>query len=206
MNKTCLELALQGLETAGNPLLALDPQASEQLAAEHGRCIGIQLTDTPITLYCVPDAQGQLQLFSGWEGTPDCVIQGTLLDLIRASESTEANQLLFTGRLRITGDLKLGQRFSRILGNLNLDWEEHLSHWIGDTATYHLGQSVRQAQQRRTEYRSNLQHNLADYLTEEIRLTPHAAEQAAQSQTIGILRDDIERLSQRLTDLEQQNS
>ena len=197
------ELALQSLETACNAVLAQDPAATAQLAAEHGRSIGLKITNAPVALYAVPNAQGQMQLYNTWEGTPDCVIHGNLFDLLRARDTAQASHLLFTGQLQLEGDVGLGQRISRILGNLQIDWEEHLSEWIGDTAAYHLGQQARQTQQRRVAYRGNLQQNIADYLTEEIRLTPHAAEIARWSDQINALRDDTERLNARLTQLEQ---
>ena len=197
-------LVLQGLETACNRLLAQDPQASEQLATEHGRSIGLNIINTPFTLYGVPNAQGRLHLFDTWEGTPDCVIQGNLFDLLRARDATEASKLLFAGHIQLIGDIGLGQRVSRILGTLHIDWEEHLSHWIGDTAAYHLGQQVRQKQQRRAESHADLQQTLAEYLTEESRLTPHAIEIASWSHDIGALRDATERLNARINQLEQQ--
>ena len=197
-------LVLQGLETTCNRLLAQDPQATEQLATEHGRSIGLDITHTPIHLYCVPNTQGQIQLFDTWEGTPDCVIRGNLFDLLRARDSAQASKLIFAGHIQLIGDIGFGQRISHILGNLQMDWEEHLSHWVGDTAAYHLGQQARHNQQCRTENRVELQHTLADYLTEEIRLTPDAAEISLWSQNISALRDATERLNARMTQLEQQ--
>ena len=65
------ELALQSLETACNAVLAQDPAATAQLADEHGRSIGLKITNAPVALYAVPNAQGQMQLYNTWEGTPD---------------------------------------------------------------------------------------------------------------------------------------
>lgn len=205
MNPALADLALQGLETACNQLLAADPYTAQQLAANHGRCIGIDCTSLPFILYCVPDAQGHLQLFHTWEGTLDCLIQGTLPDLLQASQTNDSAPLLFSGRIRLSGNIGLGQRFSQALSRLQIDWEEHLSHWIGDAAAYQVGDHLRQARQRHAEYRTDRQQNLADYLTEELRLTPHQTEMHQQSNAIHRLRDDIARLEARLTYLETSN-
>ncbi|MEM6406035.1 MAG: SCP2 sterol-binding domain-containing protein [Pseudomonadota bacterium] len=190
------------LETACNKLLAQDPQTATQLAADHGHCIGIAITDLNLTFYVVPGSTGYIQLFTTWEGTPDCLIQGNSYDLLCAQDRTQATRLLFRGKLQIQGEAGLGQRFSRALGGLEIDWEEHLSHWIGDPLAYQVGEATRQLRQNAAERRQVWRENIADYLTEEARLIPHAEELRAQATDIGVLRDDVERLAARICQLE----
>ena len=44
---TVRDLALEGLERAVNAVIKLDPDAGEQLAAMHGKVVGIVLNGTP---------------------------------------------------------------------------------------------------------------------------------------------------------------
>lgn len=190
------------LEAVCNQLLAQDPYTADQLAADQGRCIGIAITDPDLTLYVVPDHTGRIRLYTEWAGTPDCLIRGNSYDLFCAQDGAQATRLLFCGRLQIQGETGLGQRFSRALGGLQIDWEEHLSHWIGDPLAYQTGQAARSVCQTVATRHQIWRENIADYLTEEARLTPHAAELQAQTAEIGALRDDAERLAARIRQLE----
>ena len=189
------------LEMVCNPLLAQDPYTADQLAADQGQCVGITITDLDLTLYIVPDSTGHIQVFTEWEGTPDCVIRGSSQDLFRARDPDQATRLLFRGRLQLQGDTGLGQRFSRALGGLQIDWEEHLSHWVGDPLAYQAGEAARSIRRHAAERHDIWQENIADYLTEEVRLTPHAEELKEQMAAIGALRDDVERLAARIGQL-----
>jgi ubiquinone biosynthesis protein UbiJ len=197
-----LDWGCHALETACNRLLAQDPHTATQLAAEQGRCIGIAITDLELTIYVVPDSNGQIQLFTTWEGDPDCLIQGNSYDLLQTQDRTQTTRLLFRGKIQIQGQIGLGQRFSQALGGLQLDWEEHLSHWIGDPLAYQTGEAARHLRQRLAARRQHWRDNIADYLTEEARLTPHAEELKIQTAEIGKLRDDIARLTARIQQLE----
>ena len=192
----------RALEAVCNQLLAQDSYTADQLAADHGRCIGIAIVDIDLTFYIVPDCTGDIQLFTEWDGAPDCLIRGNCYDLLRARDRDLATPLLFRGRLQIQGDTGLGYRFSRVLGSLQIDWEEHLSHWVGDPLAYQAGQATRHIQQHVATRCQILRDNMADYLTEEARLTPHAEELKAQAADMGTLRDDVERLAARIHQLE----
>ena len=192
----------QTLEAACNQLLAQDPPTAEQLAVDQGRCIGIAIIDMGLTGYIVPDSRGHIQLFTEWEGSPDCLIRGNSYDLFCAQDSAQATRLLFLGKLQMQGDIGLGQRFSRALSGLQIDWEEHLSHWVGDPLAYQAGEAARHIRQRAATRHQNWRDNIADYLTEEARLMPHTVEVQAQTADIGVLRDDVARLAARISQLE----
>ncbi len=199
---TLRDWSCHALETVCNQLLAQDPYTADQLAADQGRCIGITITDIDLTLYVVPDHTGRIRLRTEWEGASDCLIRGNSYDLFCAQDSAQATRLLFRGRLQIKGEIGLGQRFSRTLGGLQIDWEEHLSHWIGDPLAYQAGQAARSVRQHAADRHQIWRENIADYLTEEARLSPHTEELQAQATEIGVLRDDTERLAVRIRQLE----
>jgi ubiquinone biosynthesis protein UbiJ len=203
---TIRDLALEGFEQSINRLLALDPGALEHLAALHGRCIAIQLTGIGLTFYFVPGHDGHLQLLGSIEGEPDCMLSGSPLDLVRASDETGGHAQLFAGNVRIAGDTALAQRFSQALAGLDIDWEEQLSRLTGDIAAHEIGRGVRAAARQGERMRDVTAANLSEYLTEEARLLPHRFEVEEFLADVDTLRDDVERLEARIGLLEKAGS
>lgn len=201
---TIRELALESIETLLNQLIGMDPEAQRRLAAWHGKVIAIALRGTGLTLYFIPDQQGRLQLLSRYEGEPDALIEGSPIDLMRASDKQQGTAQLFAGHVRIQGDTELAHRFSEILGELDIDWEEQLSHYVGDVAAHELARLARGAREAGVRIGDTLGRNLSDYLTEEARLIPHPYELEEWIRGVEKTRDDVERLAARVALLEQQ--
>lgn len=196
------ELALQGIESSLNKLIALDDQAAHRLARYHGRVIAIALRGTGLTLYFIPTHNGQLQLLGRFEGEADCTIEGSPLDLLRASDKKAGSAQLFAGHVSLQGDTELGHRFSEILGGLDIDWEEQLSKLIGDVAAHEIGRQARAGRSRFGHDRQSLFDNLGEYLTEEARLLPHRYEVEAWQHEIEAAREQLDRLEARIKLLE----
>jgi ubiquinone biosynthesis protein UbiJ len=196
------DLALQGIETTLNTLIELDGRASGRLARFHGQVVAIALRGTGITFYFVPDQQGRLQLYGQHEGEPDAHIEGSPLDLMRASDKHSGSAELFAGNVTMRGDTELAHRFSEILGGLDIDWEEELSRYIGDIGAHEVGRAVREARTQGKRIGGVSAQNLSEYLTEEARLLPHRYEFDAWQEDVEATRDDLERLLARVQLLE----
>ncbi|RMG35542.1 MAG: sterol-binding protein [Gammaproteobacteria bacterium] len=199
---TIRDLALESLESLLNELIGMDPQARQRLAAWHGKVIAVTLRGTGLTFYFIPDAQGGLQLLGRYEGEPDALIEGSPLDLMRASDKEQGTAQLFAGHVRISGDTELAHRFSEVLGGLDIDWEEQLSRYVGDVAAHELARLAREAQHQGKRLGATLARNLSEYLTEETRLVPHPFEIEAWVRAVETTRDDVERLAARIALLE----
>ena len=200
------DLALEAIETLLNQLIALDPAAMQRLAGWHGRVIAIALRGTGLTFYFIPDQQGRLQLLGRYEGEPDCTIEGSPLDLMRASDKEQGSAQLFNGHVVISGDTDLAHRFSEVLGKLNIDWEEQLSRYVGDVAAHELARAARDASAQGQQAVDRLQQNISEYPTEEARLLPHPFEVEEWIRGVETTRDDVERLTARIRLLESHDS
>ena len=202
---TARDLTLEGLERAVNALIGLDPDVGDQLVALHGKVIGIVLKDTPITLYVVPGHDGRLQFLSQIEGDPDAKLEGSVFDLWRASDAQQGVDQLFAGRVTITGDTAVAQRFSKALARLDIDWEEQLAQVIGDIPAHEFGRAAQALRNETQRLGESGRETLADFLTEESRLLPHRFEVEAFLDDVDTTRDDVERLAARITQLEKRH-
>jgi ubiquinone biosynthesis protein UbiJ len=194
--------ALAGLEQLVNAGLALDPDVNMALAQMHGRTIGLELRGFELRIYFVPTAdrllvQGQL------EGEPDVLLIGSPLALASIGMGGDKVGELFSGRVDIRGDLGLAQRFGRVLGQIDIDWEEEFSHLVGDVLAHESVQGLRKVGCWLHESQQGLEQSLSEYLQEESRLLPRTEEVAAFNAGVDDLRDGVERLLARIRLLEQ---
>lgn len=197
------DLALATFEQLLNTLLKLDPAAGRRLRLFHGRTIAIHLRGLELTLYLVPEQTGEVQVLGSCEAEPDCTLSGSPADLIRSGDRKDGPAQLFAGRVSITGDTELAHRFGEVLSNLDIDWEEQLSHITGDVIAHQTGRAVRGISGYLGQSTDTTAVNLGEYLTEELHLLPHRTEVELFLEDVDVLRDDVERLQARLQRLRQ---
>jgi len=192
------ELAYAGLEEALNQYIALDPKTAAELAKLHGRAILLEVSGSEIQLFLIP-GPGRLQVLRLYEGEPECTLRGSPLALTRLSMAKEKGvDELFSGQISITGDAELGHRFGKILGALNIDWEEQLAAHMGDFVAHDVMSGIRfiADQGRRTV--GTIGQSLAHYIQTETKLLPERQEIQDFVAKIDTLRDDFDRLQARI--------
>ena len=196
------DLAFATLERLINALLDMDPYAKQQLSLLHGRIIGIHLRGLELNLFFIPGQTGHLQVQSRIEGAPDALLSGSPLDLMRTGDKQQGARQLFAGRVGISGDSRLAQRFGGILAGLDIDWEEQLSHLTGDIIAHQLGNGVRGFLRYSKNTAHRLEQDIGEYLAEESGLLAHPLEIEEFIQAVDTLRDDTERLAARIKRLQ----
>ena len=189
------------LETALNAVLRLDPDTLARMARLQGKVIALELRGLNQTFYLLPSAQGIL-VQGRYDGEPDATLSGTPLSLAELSLGSHSNRVLFRGDVKISGDIKLGQDFKRILDRLDIDWEEILSQYTGDVVAHKLGDVLRQTRDWGRNALQTLGQNAAEYFQQESFDLPPQDEVTPFIKEVDQLRDDMERLAQRVARLQ----
>ena len=198
-----LELVLAELLERGlNAYLALDPAVLERLDGLAGRVIGIELEGLSRRLYLMPHGGG-LQVMTDYAGTPDTLLRGTPLALIKLAFAGDdpaqgTSRVLFSGEVVIEGDVELGQRFRRILDETDIDWEELVARVGGDTLAYRLGRLVREVGAWAGQAGEHLGRDVAEYLQYDAAQLIDRGELQGFLAEVDTLRDDAERLEARV--------
>ena len=188
------------LESLLNQTLRLDPLSLQALEKLSGKIIQIEIQGFGIILTLLPDAQGVVFL-DDYQGEVDVLVSGAPFTLSRLLVQREAILDAHSG-VTISGELHTAQQFLQILHHLNIDWEEHLSHWLGDIPAHTLGKYFRAFRDYTTQQAQSLHLHTSEYLQEESHLFPARLEVETFLEAIDILRDDVERLEQRIQRLE----
>ena len=192
------QIFIATLENAINQYLSLDPQGLSRFADLEGRVIAIHVEGINQSVYLFPGADGVMVL-AEFDGEPDTTISGTPLALARLGVTEDAAGVLFSGEVKISGDTRLGNQFKKILGAIDIDWEEQLSVYLGDVLAHQLGNAAREFSSWFTRSADSLQKDVGEYLQEESRLLVTNAELDKFIRDVDMLREAVDRLDARVS-------
>jgi len=212
VNPTLHTAALAALETAINRALKLDPATSQNLGQLDGKVIRLEISGTGTDIYLLPEHNGLL-LQGFYDGPIDSHIIGTIADFVELISADDAASALINGGIKLSGDSAPLLQLQGILHRLELDWEGSLARVIGDVPAHQLGKMVRGGMQWGQQAFTSINRQVEEFLHEEARLLPPAAELQEFYDSIantGLALDRTEarlqRQQQRLRQLQQRRS
>jgi ubiquinone biosynthesis protein UbiJ len=191
------------LETAINRYLALWPDAPRRLSDLEGKVIALQIRGLGETLYLSAGGVG-LQVREMRPDVVDVTISGTPLALLRAQTMADRTSAALGREVEISGDAELAQRLRDILSLPEIDWEEQLSHAVGDVLAHQAGNAARGLRNWTADAAFTLGQDLTEYLQEEARLVARRDEVEAYVSAVDELRMDVDRLELRVQRLANQ--
>lgn len=164
---------LAHIETTLNRLIELDPAAQQNLSELEGKTIAIAITQP--TIECTALFSGQsIILFPGFDPRANARIQGSAIHLARYAVLKPATPV---GQgLRLSGEQHLLLQAQRIASQLDIDWEEPLSRYIGDIGAYQIGQAARQFFSWSKQSINKLTEAAEMYAHDELDLSPSQPE------------------------------
>ncbi len=185
------------LEKAFNHYLSLDPLTPEKLIQLDNKTIAVELTDAGQTLYFTFTSQ-HVEITQTTIESPDTQIKGSLFSLVKIGFEKSDSASIFSSNIEIQGDSELGKQFQEMLMQIDIDWEEQLSHYTGDVIAYQAGNAARTLQHWTKQTFSTLKQNTTEYLQEESLDLPHPIEVDTFLSDVDKLRMDMDRLEARI--------
>lgn len=110
----------------------------------------------------------------------------------------EQDMLIKNGGIEIKGDAHIASVFQNILGEIEIDWEEILSKYTGDTVAYQVGRGVKAVQSFRRQLHENMRQDVRDYLQDNIQASATKNEVDQFIQDVDKVRAQADRLEARL--------
>ncbi|MCG8324450.1 MAG: SCP2 sterol-binding domain-containing protein [Thiotrichales bacterium] len=194
------ETILEKIETLINRLVLLDSVTLNKLRELAGKRLHIHVSDLDQSVLISVESDG-LRL-SGVSGdSADVLIRGRLASLAGLLFSNAAVGDVFPREIEIRGDIHLAQDFRNILLQLQIDWEEYASGWIGDTAARKFGNFFRANRNWLKQTGKNIRTDVSEYLRFEIELLPDHLLITEFNNAVDNIRDDVDRLQQRINRL-----
>jgi ubiquinone biosynthesis protein UbiJ len=192
-------LVTAGIETLLNQLLKADANSTLRLQSLRGKVLQVNIAELPKPLYFI--FSSQIDVLAKFDAEPDCCMDIKLTALPRLHDSSQFTALIKEGELDMRGDPMVASKFSMILKELEIDWEEHLSRYTGDIAAHKLFQTAQSGQAWLQNNVLIARQNMAEYLIEEIRLAPGALEIADFCDEVSELEQYCKQLEMRLARL-----
>ncbi|MGQ0594600.1 MAG: ubiquinone biosynthesis accessory factor UbiJ [Gammaproteobacteria bacterium] len=186
---------LSVLERLSARLLSLDPRTREAARAMAGKIIAVELLGLGQTVYFAP-GEHRFELLDAYTGDVHVRIRGTPLALLRMARGEETAS--FSGEVEIIGDLQLGRHLQSMLASFDIDWEELLSHYLGDIAAHQIGNVVSDLSGWAEEARHTLALDTVEYLRNEAAVLVETRDITEFVDAVDALRSDVDRLEARL--------
>ena len=192
---------LGAAERGINRVLALDPEFLEGLAALDGKQIDLEIVGLGLTVR-VTLHPGGVRLGavdpSVPEGAADVSLRGSPFALARLLLARDDGTAVLPEGVTVGGDIGLLQALREQLARLHVDWEEELARVFGDTVAHELARGLRGLWRWGCDVGDKMADDGAEFVREELRLTPPRYELESFAEEVEDARDAVERLAQRI--------
>lgn len=193
------------LNRASETLLSVDPDGREKLAQLEGKVLCIEMTVPRLTLYMSPSSAG-LEIKQQCDAEADVTLTGSAMAFVKLGTAGIASGVLSEGRITMQGDTETGQAFQKALSQLDIDWEELLARYIGDTPARKVGNVASKFGNWASQSLDLSRQNTAEFLQEEKRVLVTNLAMERFQDSVDKLRADTDRLEQRILRLKKKHS
>jgi ubiquinone biosynthesis accessory factor UbiJ len=183
-----------------NRVLRLDSDVLPRLGEFDGKVIRLQLVagdSEPADVYVLP-FEGGLRLRLDVDASPDVTIQGNTPVFAHMLFGDAVTGIVGEADMQIRGDIKLGQKFRDILEQIEIDWEEHSSKYLGDVLAHKLGHFVGRLKSWTAHVKQTFKQDCSEYVQEEVGLTSRKNNLDRFARAVSDFQIDIDKLVQRV--------
>jgi ubiquinone biosynthesis protein UbiJ len=192
---------LGALEASLNQYLALDQDSGYFLAPLAGKVIAVTVQPFDDTIYLCPTTDS-IQCLDQFPDQPDTHLTGSVWALGLMGLSSTPMRSVFSGEVKIEGDMQTGRKFQELFAKLDIDLEEKLSQFTGDIIAHKVANFFRTGQRWSKESLETFRLNAKEFLQEETRDLPSAPEVDIHYAQVDELRTDFDRLQMRVERLQ----
>jgi ubiquinone biosynthesis protein UbiJ len=189
---------LSPFERLLNKAITSDPETHDRLALFEDRSIAIVVTDLKQhILVTIHNSAFHLALTQSDEAS--LTIKAPLFSLIKLTQNPDS---LFSTDITINGDVQFAKQLQDLLDGFDFDWEAQIARVTGDTLAYPIAHGLKQFSAWASSRHQTFQINMAEYLTEEVRMLPVQFQVDDYINNIDKLRADSDRMEARVKRLE----
>lgn len=202
------KMLLDFINNALQKYFASDVEISKQLDAYEGEVLLVKLTDLKQE-YLVTPQQSTILVTSYSNESEEpaelnitTTIQANVMTLLRLGLGADYQNMLNDGALNIDGDAQFANQLRSIFMQVDIDWEEITSKYIGDTFAHQVGNFARRFKSYKKRSVENFRLDVSEYIQEESRLAPTKTEVEHFLNDVDVLDADVERLEARMRRLD----
>lgn len=132
-----------------------------------------------------------------------CWVSVSIFALDKLKQNNQLTKLIKSGKLDFAGDLAILQSVSRVFGEIDLDFEEILSSYIGDVPAYQLNTSLKKIAKFSKQQFTVLTQTMSDAALDEKPVGVRKIMLVNFCDEVSVLRADVDRFEAKLRILEE---
>jgi len=153
------------IEMILNEAIRLDEMQGRAFEPLEDSVIAVNLNDIKLNFFFLFTAYG-VSVSNDKTQTADSTIDTTFAEFIALPKEAGLPKAKFSGN-----EVK-AEQFIHALATLEIDWEEHLSHYTGDLIAFKIGHGVRSLLKAKQSAKEQAGDTLKEYLQFELQATP----------------------------------
>lgn len=182
--------------------IRLDPNYQTLLKPLAHKTVLLDLSSPSIALY-LQFYDAHITISTEKTTTPQATIRCRPIDLMIQHLSPDSPKI---GDITLSGNLKTVEAMQHFFRSLTLDWEEELSHFIGDPLAFKIGDIIQKNKEKTKALLPHLKEDIQQFLHFDRKLFPDKEALNNYHEDVDILRAKADRLTTRLTRLENHTS
>ena len=205
-------MLLKLINNAVQKYLDSDPEIAAKLNQYEGKKLLVHLNDIDKKFVVTPELSSiSVSEYVVDEGQEEgqqeftTTIHSNIISLVRMGLGADYQAMLNNGSLRIEGDLEFANQLRSIFKEVDIDWEEVASKYVGDSVAYQLGVFAKRFGSYGKRSLDNFQMDVSEYLQEESRILPTKVEINRFMSDVDDLDAFVQRLEARIQQLENQS-
>ena len=199
-------MLLKLINNALKRYLDSDPEIAAKLNKFEGQCLLVHLTDIEKEFLVTPVNEGVVasehvvskDASDESELSITTTIHSNIISLARMALGAGYQSMLNSGSLKIEGDVEFANQLRSIFMQVDIDWEEIASKYVGDAAAYQVGLLVNKFKNYKKRSVDNFRLDVSEYLQEESRIVPTKVELDRFMSDVDNLDANVQRLEARI--------
>lgn len=190
------------IQSVARKVIALDPEAANGLSSFDDKVIKIEIEDFGLC-YFFSFEGGTLTVSNDDSRPVSAAINGNLAAFMAAAANEHSVDSIFKGELHFSGEIGTAKRFQEFAQSLEIDWQEPIAIAFGDPIGHTLTTGLQAFGGWLLNTGRSTRQDISEYLQEEIKVTPPAAEQQLFFEQVDQARSKTDRLAARIKKLKQ---
>lgn len=183
-----------------NRYLDCDPENAQQLVSIEQKIVTIHIRELQKSIILqVVDLRLQTCLAEASQA--DVTIDVSLKVLPDFFLGVDQTQLMKSGGIEIRGDAHIASVLQNTFRAIEIDWEEILSNYVGDTMAHQVGLGIRKITEIFAEKKATVQLDIRDYLQDNVQVVPTKEEVDEFISEVDKVRAHLDRLEARVNRL-----
>ena len=184
-----------------------DPEIAGNLGQYKDKSLLVHLNDIDKEFEVIPGSSGitvSEHVVDEDESTKTftTTIHSSIISLVRMGLGADYQAMLNNGSLKIEGDVEFANQLRSIFKEVDIDWEEVASKYVGDSVAYQLGVFAKRFESYGKRSMDNFRMDVSEYLQEESRILPTKVEINRFINDVDEFEAHVQRLDARIQRLE----